>query len=524
MVTVPLPLLFPVLMCAAPLHRLTFIHGHLAHRRARKGKGNRTSEPFFLQGQLYQATQERIQACAPPLVYVGRTRQGKEHACLSLNRCPLFPLLSLYEVPCLHSFVLRRVMISFFFLYSLFLFSAFLFALKACLLLRLAPFCCPSPSASLCNACAAVCFHLCSSSIHALPLFFFGNLARLACGMCEMFIFVSTCVFFCMLGCISYMGRLPVLARFVSLTYMFFFFSGLFAYLSPLVCASLFFFFGRVHILLSVLNQPPSHATRLCTGARAAPHRNFSMQVSVVRMRALYLRKAIMGNAVARGRRTCSKVTRNFLSLKKRRLPRRALCPQGVFAVTVGPHSAAAYFLLPLRLLRFRFCALPTRFWCSHSLVLFLYDCVLRCSHGHLRLRRPLALALSSSPHLTRMDVSLSPFLYVFSCVLWSCVLFQWRAHTRPTVERERMAFFIASLNRPPLSPLPLLACLHQFLSLAHVSAGRDATENTRRGCMATSIPFLSCVTLAFLFWLSISSGTLFFFSSSPFFMRVFQV
>lgn len=84
------------------------------------------------------------------------------------------------------------------------------------------------------------------------------------------------------------------------------------------------------------------------------------------------------------------------------------------------------------------------------------------------------------------------------------------------------MAFFMAALNRPPPSPLLLLACLHHFFSLAHVSAGRDATENTRRGCMATSIP-LSCVALACLFWLSISSGTLF--CSSPLFlMRTFQV
>lgn len=39
-----------------------------------------------------------------------------------------------------------------------------------------------------------------------------------------------------------------------------------------------------------------------------------------------------------------------------------------------------------------------------------MYDCVLRCSHGYLRLHHPPALALSSSPHFTRMGRSLSPF------------------------------------------------------------------------------------------------------------------
>lgn len=126
----------------------------------------------------------------------------------------------------------------------------------------------------------------------------------------------SRFVFVCVFGCISYMGRLPVLARFVSLTYMFFFGTLcvlVTAYVYMCVCVRmcvslLAFFFGRVHVFFFVSAESILPLS-LSAGVRAAPHKSFPLQVSVVRIRALCLRQEIMEGMVARRGRSCTKAT-----------------------------------------------------------------------------------------------------------------------------------------------------------------------------------------------------------------------
>lgn len=201
----------------------------------------------------------------------------------------------------------------FFFLYSLFSFSAFPFALKVCLWLRLAPFCRPSPSTSLCNACVAVCFHLCSSSIHPLLLFRFREPCAVGRWCVRDVFFCSRLRFFlCVRLHILYgASPRPRAIRFVDVYALFLLrdFVRTCHRLCVCVCVSpsLFFFRPRAHFFLSVLRRSSRYASPQVL--RAAPHRSFPLKVSVVRMRALCLRQEIMEGMVARRGRSCAKAT-----------------------------------------------------------------------------------------------------------------------------------------------------------------------------------------------------------------------